>query len=83
MQDLKLTLTTMTKQELNRDCKRLVKQFKDGKQYTDEFTAEFKRIYYADSGFEYLSPKNALSLIRINLSLRIIALHQMGLAYEL
>jgi hypothetical protein len=81
----------MTTKELNRDCKRLITLFKKGHKYVynedssikEEFIKELKRVYYADSNFEYLSPKNALGLMRINLSLRVIPLHQFGIGYEL
>ena len=75
----------MTAKELNRDCKRLIASFNRGEAYGEKsqaFNSEFKRIYYADTSFEYLSAKNALCLMRINLSLRIVPLHQFGINFE-
>lgn len=78
----------MTKKELNSDCRRLILDFKKGKQYNkdhsinEDFKNEFMRIYYADSNFEYLTEKNALKLMRINLCLRLISLHFFGISYE-
>lgn len=82
----------MTKQELNRDTKRLATKIiklqaqKDSEKYFSELPAiekEFKRIYYADQNFEYLNRANILRMFRINLKLRVIAFHQFGLMVEL
>lgn len=78
----------MTTTELNRDIKRLVKDFKAGKCYKDgghdpEFSKEFRRLYFSDPAFQFMSPKNALALTRINQSMRFIGLHQFGINYEL
>jgi hypothetical protein len=75
-------ITGMTKRELNRDCRRLIRSYKEnGPQRFD--TKEFKRIYYADRNFEYLTKNNALGLMRINLALRVIPLHNFGIDYEI
>lgn len=81
----------MTTTELNRDIKRLVKDFKAGKCYipnsggehSPEFSKEFRRLYFSDPAFQFMSPKNALALTRINQSMRFIGLHQFGINYEL
>ncbi len=38
----------------------------------------FKTIFYDDNNFEKMSKKSVLSMLRINLSLRIIPFHQFG-----
>ena len=78
----------MTKQELNRDCKRLLNRFKKGDHYKgssldEDFIKEFKRIYGADKTFEYLNPKYVLGLYRINQACRIEPFHQFGIWYEI
>lgn len=73
----------MTKQELNRDIKRLSKHFATDKAGTPEFEKEFKRLYYADSSFEYINLENLKAMLRINLRHRFIALHQFGLMINL
>lgn len=79
----------MTKQELNRDAKRLIKVVKSG-DYRDsnldvkeEVVKEFKRIYLADQEFTCLRPDLALKMVKINLSLRVFPLHTFGLRIEL
>ena len=70
----------MTKQELNRDAKRLINAYKEHRhRFSDKAVKEFKRIYYADRSFEYLTLANVKGLLRINLDLRIIELHQFGI----
>jgi acid phosphatase class B len=89
----------MTKQELNRDIKRLAKNYKehnslDTSNWTDddwnrhyanekEIKKEFKRLYYADDSFVSISKDNVLRLIRINVALRVVALHLFGINIEL
>lgn len=79
----------MTRQELNRDAKRLIKVIKSGDfrddnlEVKEEIVNEFKRIYLADKEFTYLSPVLALKMVRINLSLRVFPLHTFGLNIEL
>lgn len=75
----------MTNQELNRDIKRLGKQFdteKTEKQLQD-FEKEFKRLYYADNSFKALNKDSILIMLRTNLRYRFIALHSFGLNIEL
>ncbi len=69
----------MTKSELNRDIKRLAKQFGTDYAQTEAFEKEFKRLYYADSDFQYNNKDSVLTMLRINLRHRFIALHQFGL----
>lgn len=69
----------MTKQELNRDIKRLAKQFGTEKENTPEFEKEFKRLYFADREFTYMNKDSVLIMLRINLRHRFIALHQFGI----
>jgi len=79
----------MTKQELNRDAKRLIARYKNGFTHDEnhnvlpEFEKEFKRVYLADSSFEYLKAEHALALMRINMSLRLIPLHNFGITYKI
>ena len=75
----------MTKQELNRDCKRLIKNYlkavKSVNYYEtleNEIVPEFKRIYGADEGAECLSYDNFKALLRLNLILRVFPLHSFG-----
>jgi hypothetical protein len=83
----------MTNAELNRDIKRLNKAIKSFPKSEDngpyfEFIEkwvkpEFKRLYYADSGFTAMNRESILIMIRLNLSHRIIAFHQFGLNIEI
>jgi len=75
----------MTKQELNRDCKRLIKDYlkavKSANYYEileSTILPEFKRIYGADPEAEYLSFDNFKALLRLNLILRVFPLHSFG-----
>jgi hypothetical protein len=75
----------MTKQELNRDIKRLFKKFHDWmmQEHTDwdkceELKKEFNRLYNADQQFEYISRENILRLVILNRRHRIIPFHQFG-----
>ena len=49
----------------------------------DEIGKELKRLYYADDNFQYCTKKSILILFRLNLRLRVIALHQFGINIEL
>jgi len=69
----------MTTQELNRDIKRLAKQFNTDKEHTEEFKKEFLRLYHADNNFQYSNKDSVLTLLRINLRHRFIALHSFGI----
>lgn len=84
----------MTTQELNRDVKRLYKAFLDkrsdntsswtNKDWNDlerkdnELKEEFKRLYYADRNFDYMSKQSLLIMLAINNSLRVITFHIFG-----
>lgn len=69
----------MTTAELNRDIKRLAKQLGTDKEHTEEFKKEFLRLYGADNDFKYSNKDSVLTLLRINLRHRFIALHQFGI----
>jgi hypothetical protein len=82
----------MTKQELNRDVKRLVKSIKSldntnldtyYKQVNEIISKEFKRLYYADDSFSSLSANNIRMMLRINLKFRFIPFHNFGLNIDL
>ncbi len=75
----------MTKQELNKDCKRLIKDYLKAVKSVNYYETlestiipEFKRIYGADPQGEYLGYDNFKALLRLNLILRIIPLHSFG-----
>ena len=81
----------MTPKELNRDIARLgnavekLHQLNDQDVYFKEVETtvkpEFKRLYLADSQFEYMNKKSILIMLRLNLQFRIIPLHSFGLKY--
>lgn len=73
----------MTKQELNRDIKRLTKLVGTDKEHTPEFEKEFRRLYYADSSMEYLNVESIKTLLRLNVRHRFIPFHQFGLMIEI
>ena len=78
----------MTKQELNRDIKRLRKMAKEGKDYSNmdtcpKFKAEFLRLYRADSSFEWMNRNSILTMVRLNNKHRIVPFHQFGLMIKL
>jgi hypothetical protein len=79
----------MTAKELNQDAKKLINRYKNNLVHDEnhsvlpEFEKEFKRIYFADSNFEYLKAEHALALHRINQSLRLIPLHNFGIGYKI
>ena len=74
----------MTKQELNRDIRKLYKRFLDYrlKNFCDTeheaLRKELQRLYYANTSLEYLTKKSLLIMIRLNVALRVIPLHQFG-----
>ena len=83
----------MTSKELNRDIKRLWKQYKSHlsnfrednidqfyKHIEDVIKPEFKRLYYADTSMKPLNADSLRYLIRLNLLLRVIPFHQFGLS---
>ena len=69
----------MTKHELNRDVKRLYKQYINSISFdtSEKMIREYKRIYYADPKGEYLTNLSLRMMIRMNHTFRIIPLHQM------
>ena len=71
----------MTKQELNRDIKRLYKNITPNN--SEQFEEEFRRLYFADKSFEYTNLNNLKIMFRLNLRYRFIALHQFGLSIDL
>lgn len=81
----------MTAAELNRDIKRLANTVEKLHTLNDHDTyfkevettvkPEFKRLYLADSQFEYMNKKSILIMLRLNLQFRIIPLHSFGLKY--
>lgn len=80
----------MTAKELNRDIKWLrkkaIKWAKNSSYSPETETAlkmEYRRIYYADPTFEYLNRKSIITMIRLNLSLRVITFHHFGINIDL
>ena len=79
----------MEPREYNRDVKRLLKKFLEYKEEPDvdtyyrlaekEIKPELKRLYYADNEFIYAKAESIRILMRINLVLRVIPLHQFGI----
>ena len=84
----------MTKQEINRDIKRLYKRFNTGpydvtdwnaeqwrahEQEKQEENEEFKRLYKADTTLKSMNRKSILMLYRINQARRIIQFHIFGI----
>lgn len=83
----------MTKNELNRDIKKLNNYIKGIKQSTDNTTyfrdienvakPEFIRLLHADSSMETLTADSLRIMIRLNLSHRFVAFHTFGLNIEI
>ena len=89
----------MTKHFLNRDIKRLAFSYKKRFQgdtskwsradwlfYNAEqevFQKELRRLYDADRDFSMMHQESIRRMIRINLALRVIPLHQFGLEINL
>jgi hypothetical protein len=75
----------MTKQELNKDIKRLLKmQRKDAQlNILPEFEAEYKRLYRADTEMEYMNVTSIKIMLRLNVLYRFIPFHQFGLFIDL
>lgn len=71
----------MTKQELNRDVKRLANKHIEMQE--QDVIKEFKRLYYADSNFEYMNLNSLKMMLRLNLRYRVIALHIFGININL
>ena len=87
----------MTKQELNRDIKRLVNRYLEitNSKYYDvhmdeyynlldkEIKPELRRLIYADSDFSYLNINSLKALISLNGSLRVVPFHHFGIHIKL
>jgi hypothetical protein len=82
----------MTKNELNRDIKRLKSEIyrmsfeslETYYKYIDtEACKEFKRLYYADQSFEYMNKNSVLIMFRLNLKHRFVAIYHFGIGIEL
>lgn len=83
----------MTTAELNRDIKKLLKLYAiinsndfDSKEYKDAYgklTNEFKRLYFADTKFEYMNVQSIRIMLRLNLRFRFYQLHTFGLMIEI
>ena len=71
----------MTKQELNRDVKRLANKHIEMQE--QDVIKEFKRLYYADSNFECMNLNSVKMMLRLNLRYRVIALHIFGININL
>ena len=82
----------MTKQELNRDIKRLLKKAAsmptDTANVQNEYIQnilrpEFKRLYLADREFAAMNRTNILIMLRLNLRYRFEPLHYFGIHIDL
>lgn len=81
----------MTKNELNRDIKKLKSEFyrigfwdlEYQEQQKPALIKEFKRLYDADRNFEYMNKDSILTMLRLNLTYRIIDLHLFGINIDL
>jgi hypothetical protein len=82
----------MTKQELNRDVKRLFKNYYEASKVnpSNEYwewiektvKPELKRLYYADTNFSALTLTSLKMMLRLNVSLRVIPFHHFGLSID-
>lgn len=79
----------MTKQELNRDIKRLLKRFNHSyykETVTDEELesqrTEFLRLDRADSEAEYMNRKSIIAMHRMNQARRYKPLHLFGINWK-
>jgi len=85
----------MTKQELNRDIKRVIKkaltleaQNFDSISDTyyrelDQLKLELHRLYLADRTMEYMNIHNIKAMLRLNVRYRYMPLHEFGLFIDL
>ena len=81
----------MTKNDLNRDIKKLKSEFYRigfwNLEYQEKqmigLEKEFKRLYNADSNFEYMNKDSILTMLRLNLKYRFIDLHLFGINIDL
>jgi len=83
----------MTKQELNRDIKRLAKELygarflkgdEDYHNYIENIAKpEFMRLYSADVTFEYMNLNSVKLMLRLNINHQFIAFHRFGLMIDI
>jgi ABC-type branched-subunit amino acid transport system substrate-binding protein len=75
----------MTKQELNRDIKRLAKMkaTDESGNLSDTFVKEYKRLYGADNEMTWLTAQSIRIMLHLNLRYRIIPLHLFGIYIDL
>ena len=76
----------MTKRELNRDCKRLLKMAVKNSQNSEireNIRKEIYRLYLLDKYFCNMSKESILILLRLNLRYVVIPLHTFGIYIEL
>lgn len=79
----------MTKQELNRDIKRLKMYYIINKNNTihkidiNYLESEFKRLYFADPEFKNMNKQSILFMFRFNLLHKFIPLHLFGIHIDL
>lgn len=71
----------MTKQELNRDIKRLANNHVTMNE--QDINKEFTRLYYADRDMEYMNLNSVKMMLRLNLRYRFVPLYQFGLMINL
>jgi len=78
----------MTKQELNRDVKRLHKDYLRAKELNNNdffkvvdttIRNEFLRLYHADNNFSYMNKQSILIMLRINISHKFTPFHLFGI----
>lgn len=82
----------MTKQELNREVKKLFREYyklRAKNENTPEHWTETERmtkrlndLYRADTSLNSLSRENVLRMLSLNVSLRAVPFHQFGLMIE-
>lgn len=83
----------MTKNELNRDVKRLYKQWNDFrvfsntneyKEWMDKvFKHEYRRLYMADTTLKYITKDNLLRMVKMNQHSQVIPPENFGLFIEI
>jgi len=82
----------MKTSELNRDIKRLNSDIKKkliigSAEYYDYIEnvakKEFNRLYHADDHFIYMNRQSILTMLRLNIRHRFVALHMFGIYIEL
>lgn len=73
----------MTKQELNRDIKRLWKESLKPMTPYEATQKEYKRLFYADRGLEYMNKESIKIMLVLNSQYRFIPLHTFSLNISL